>query len=120
MLPLKIEEYVREDGSSPFAKWFDGLSREAAYKVVTARARMEHGNLATVKWIGKIGEYRIDWGPGLRIYLARDGKELVILFGGGTKKRQQADIREAETLLAEYKRRKAEAKKPAPRAKGRK
>ena len=40
-----------------------------------ARARMEHGNLAAVKWIGKIGEYRIDWGPGLRIYLARDGKE---------------------------------------------
>ncbi|MBC7103603.1 MAG: addiction module killer protein [Parvibaculum sp.] len=76
---------------------------------------MQHGNLAAVKWIGKIGEYRIDWGPGLRIYLARDGKELVILFGGGTKKRQQADIREAETLLAEYKRRKAEAKKPAPK-----
>lgn len=44
----------------------------------------------------------------------------MILFGGGTKKRQQADIREAETLLAEYKRRKAEAKKVSPKAKGRK
>ena len=44
----------------------------------------------------------------------------MILFGGGTKKRQQADIREAETLLAEYKRRKVEAKKPAAKTKGKK
>lgn len=119
-MPFRIEEYVREDGSSPFARWFDGLSREAASKVATARARMEHGNLSAIKWIGGIGEYRIDWGPGLRIYLARDGKELVILFGGGTKKRQQADIREAETLLAEYKRRKMAARKPAAKTKGKK
>ncbi|MEQ8267384.1 MAG: type II toxin-antitoxin system RelE/ParE family toxin [Parvibaculum sp.] len=119
-MPFKVEEYLHADGSSPFGKWFEGLSREAAYKVVTARARMEHGNLAAVKWIGTLGEYRIDWGPGLRIYLARDGKELVILFGGGIKKRQQADIREAEALLAEYKRRKAEAKKASPKPKGRK
>lgn len=110
-MPLRIEEYIREDGSSPFARWFDRLGREAAYKVMTARSRMELGNLSAVKWIGALGEYRIDWGPGLRIYLARDGDELVMLFGGGTKKRQQADIREAEALLAEYKRRKAELRK---------
>lgn len=119
-MSLKVGEYLREDGSSPFAGWFNGLNRDAAYKVATARARMELGNLSAVKWIGAIGEYRIDWGPGLRIYLARDGKELVILFGGGTKKRQQADIREAEALLAEYKRRKAEATRSAPKTKGKK
>ncbi|PKQ09582.1 MAG: addiction module protein [Alphaproteobacteria bacterium HGW-Alphaproteobacteria-12] len=119
-MPFKVEEYLKPDGASPFGKWFNGLSREAAYKVVTARARMENGNLAAVKWVGAIGEYRIDWGPGLRIYLARDGKDLVILFGGGTKKRQQADIREAEALLAEYRRRKAQARKATPKAKGKK
>lgn len=43
-------------------------------------------------------EYRIDFGPGYRIYFGRDGDRLVILVGGGTKKRQQDDIRRAQAL----------------------
>jgi putative component of toxin-antitoxin plasmid stabilization module len=48
------------------------------------------GNTSSVKWIGTIGEYRIDWGPGYRIYLGRDGDALIILLGGGTKKVSKA------------------------------
>ncbi len=108
---MVIEEYVREDGSCPFRSWFDGLDVQAAAKVATAIIRMELGNLSNVKWIGGgLGEYRIDWGPGYRLYLTRDGDELVILFVGGTKKRQQADIDRAGRLMAEYKSRKAAAK----------
>ena len=66
----------------------------------------ELGNTSRVKWIGTIGEYRIDWGPGYRIYLAKDGEALIILLGGGTKQRQQADIDRAKALSAEYKARK--------------
>ena len=107
-----IEEYVREDVSCPFRGWFDDLDVQASAKVATAIVRMELGNLSNVKWIGKgLGEYRIDWGPGYRLYLTQDGDQLVILFVGGTKKRQQADIRQATTLLDEYKSRKAKAKK---------
>src|SRR3546814_2204296 len=43
----------------------------AAAKVATAVLRMEMGNTSSVKWFGGIGEYRIDWGPGYRIYLMR-------------------------------------------------
>lgn len=107
-----VEEYVREDGSCPFRSWFDSLDVQAAVKVATAVVRLELGNLSNVKWIGGgLGEYRIDWGPGYRLYLARDGDELVILFVGGTKKRQQADIDRAAMLMAEYKGRKVTAKK---------
>ena len=53
------------------------------------------------------GEYVIDWGPGYRIYLAKDGNSLIVLFGGGTKRRQQADIDRAVALHTEYKSRKA-------------
>ena len=47
-----------------------------------------------------MGEYIIDWGPGYRIYLAKDGDTLIVLFGGGTKRRQQRDIDRAKELLA--------------------
>jgi putative addiction module killer protein len=63
-----------------------------------------------VKWSAGIGEYVIDWGPGYRIYLAKDGESLIVLFGGGTKRRQQADIDRAKALYAEYKARRS----PAP------
>ena len=53
-----------------------------------------------------MGEYVIDWGPGYRIYLAKDGDALIVLFGGGTKRGQQRDIDRAQELLAEYKLRK--------------
>jgi DNA-binding phage protein len=48
---------------------------------------MELGNTSNVKWFAGIGEYVIDWGPGYRIYLAKDGESLIVLFGGGTKRR---------------------------------
>jgi putative addiction module killer protein len=67
---------------------------------------MELGNISNVKWFAGIGEYVIDWGPGYRIYLAKDGESLIVLFGGGTKRRQQADIGRAKALHAEYKKRK--------------
>ena len=53
-----------------------------------------------------MGEYVIDWGPGYRIYLAKDGDALIVLFGGGTKRGQQRDIDRAQELLVEYKLRK--------------
>jgi putative addiction module killer protein len=68
---------------------------------------MELGNTSSVKWFAGIGEYVIDWGPGYRIYLAKGGETLMVLFGGGTKRRQQADIDRALALHAEYKARKA-------------
>lgn len=106
-MPLTVVEYVREDASKPYQAWFDDLPAQAAAKVATARARLEMGNTSAVKWVGAIAELRIDWGPGYRIYLAKDGEDLVILLGGGTKQRQQTDINRARVLWTEYKTRKA-------------
>jgi putative addiction module killer protein len=38
---------------------------------------------------------RIDFGPGYRIYFGKDGERSVILLEGGTKQRQQRDIKAA-------------------------
>jgi putative addiction module killer protein len=51
-------------------------------------------------------EYRLDFGPGYRIYFGRDGWNLVVLLAGGTKRRQQQDIGVAQARWADYKRRK--------------
>lgn len=105
-MALRVEEYLREDGSSPYKIWFDRLDPHAAAKVTTAKIRLELGNTSSVKWFDGMGEYVIDWGPGYRIYLAKDGDALIVLFGGGTKRGQQRDIDQAKALLAEYKVRK--------------
>jgi putative addiction module killer protein len=70
-------------------------------------ARLVMGNTSNVKWFSGIGEVRVDFGPGYRVYLAQDGQELIVLFGGGIKKRQETDISRALALREEYKARKA-------------
>lgn len=72
-----------------YARWFDRLPAQAAAKVTVALVRMRQGNLSNVKGVGEgVLEYRIDWGPGYRIYLGRDGETVIILLGGGSKKGQ--------------------------------
>ena len=83
------------------------LDPTAAAKVTIALTRMEHGNFSKVKGVGAgVYEYKIDFGPGYRIYFGRDGHSLVILLGGGAKKRQNKDIQVAQACWADYKRRK--------------
>ena len=59
-MKTRVEEYIREDESNPYRKWFDRLNRQAAVKVATALIRIELGNLSNVKWFDGIGEYIID------------------------------------------------------------
>ncbi len=108
-MTYQVEELLNEDGTSPYADWFNALDAQAAAKVTTAKVRMVSGNFSSVEWFRGIGEYKIDWGPGLRIYLARDGEKLIVLLGGGTKRGQQRDIDRAIKLWQEYKQRKSAA-----------
>ena len=103
---IEVLLYEQEDGHAPFAAWFDDLDRQAAAKVTIAVERLRHGNFSNFKSVGAgVQEFRINWGPGYRLYLGRDGEKLVILLTGGTKQRQDADIERAKTYWADYKRR---------------
>lgn len=105
-MTLRIEEYLQDDGRSPYRDWFDRLDATHAAKVSVAVLRLSQGNTSSIKWFDGLGEIRIDWGPGLRVYLAKYGDTLVVLFGGGTKSTQSGDVRRAKALLLEYKSRK--------------
>lgn len=100
-------EYEEEDGTHPFSRWFENLNVPAALKVRTAVARMENGNFSNVESVGQdVSEYKLDFGPGYRIYFGKYGETLVILLGGGTKKRRSRDIETAKSRWATYKIRK--------------
>ncbi|MGH9743078.1 MAG: type II toxin-antitoxin system RelE/ParE family toxin [Candidatus Acidiferrum sp.] len=104
---MDVREYLDKSGHSPFAGWSDRLNREAAAKVATALARIQQGNFSNAKGVGSgVFEYKIDFGPGYRIYFGKDGEQVVILVGGGTKKRQQEDIAVALARWQDYQQRK--------------
>lgn len=116
-MKIQVEEYIREDGSSPYQVWFEGLDVQAAAKVAVAKVRLQLGNTSNVEWFRGIGECKIDWGPGYRIYLMQDGATLLILLGGSSKKNQQKAIEQALVLRAEYKARKQSNSQPGKRSK---
>ena len=106
---INIKEYITEEDVSPFAKWFNKLNVQAALKVNTYLTRIGHGNFSTVKSVGKgVYECRIDFGPGYRVYFGKDGDKIIILLGGGTKKRQPQDIAQAYRYWEQYKKRRKE------------
>ncbi|MGH8570548.1 MAG: type II toxin-antitoxin system RelE/ParE family toxin [Gammaproteobacteria bacterium] len=104
---MEVRESTDPAGRSPFGKWFSGLEVSAAAKITIALVRLEQGNRSNVKRVGGgVLEIKIDYGPGYRVYFGKDGERLVILLGGGTKKRQSADIATARRLWRDYKARK--------------
>jgi putative addiction module killer protein len=104
---VRIVEYLDAVGSSPFKGWFDSLDAQAAAKIAVGLKRIEQGNLSNVKGVGAgVLEYRIDFGPGYRVYFGRDGIDLAILLAGGTKGRQQREIETAQARWADFKQRK--------------
>jgi len=103
----KVTQYKTEDGTIPFEEWFSSLGSKAALKVRTAVAQMEAGNFGDHKSVGGgVWERRIHFEKGYRVYFAKDGDELVLLFCGGTKARQQSDIDKAKGYWSTYKKRK--------------
>jgi putative addiction module killer protein len=103
---VAVLEYLDGNGDSPYRAWFDNLDAHAAARVAIAQTRLSLGNFSNVKGVGGgVFEVRLDFGPGYRIYFGKDGETLVILLGGGTKKRQQDDIETAHERWRDYKKR---------------
>lgn len=104
---IDVRQFVGANGRSPFTDWLGSLDNVASAIVLRALYRLEQGNFSNVKSVGMgVLEYRINFGPGYRMYFGKDGETVVILLGGGTKKRQDRDISDAIACWAEYKKRK--------------
>lgn len=85
-----------------FSKWIKGLRDRKAAEIVARRiVRVQSGLMGDVKFFDGIGELRIDYGPGYRVYFARQGKVLIILLCGGDKNSQRRDIVKAREMAKE-------------------
>lgn len=106
---IEIRQYIDRLGRNPFDRWFEKLNDDTQARVTVSLDRLERGNFSAAKGVGAgVFELRLDFGPGYRIYFGKDGERIVILLGGGTKRRQQVDIATAHDLWQEYKHRKRE------------
>jgi putative addiction module killer protein len=91
---------VRE--TDVFSRWFKSLRDvKAQARIQTRINRLTIGLLGDVKFFGGIGELRIDYGPGYRIYFVQRGNELIILLSGGDKGTQERDIKRAIDMAKE-------------------
>ena len=100
---LELREYA-EGGRSPFADWFEALDAVTAARVDRYVRRLEAGNFGAAKPLRDgVFELKLDFGPGYRVYFGRDGKTVIILLCGGSKRRQDADIAAALQSWKRYK-----------------
>jgi len=100
---FEIREYIEND-RSPYADWFSELDEVTAARVEKYVLRLEAGNFGAAKALPEgVFELRLDFGPGYRVYCGREGRTLIILLGGGSKRRQDADIAAAIARWKRYK-----------------
>jgi putative addiction module killer protein len=92
---VRIRHYLTITGRDPYQDWLDGL-----------RDRVAAGNLGEHKCLQDgVWEFKLDIGPGYRVYYALDTGTLVLLLCGGIKRTQTADIKTAVKYWREYQQR---------------
>jgi putative addiction module killer protein len=107
--------------SATFSKWLSKLAdQQARARILVRIDRLAAGNPGDVKPVGGgIGELRIDYGPGYRLYFVQRGELVTVLLCGGDKRTQDADIKRAIEIAMAWPAAPAAAG-PGPNTKGRK
>ena len=102
---MELVAYIDSEGRKPFSDWLLTLTDRNASKRILARlARIEAGNLGDCKPLRDgVQELRIDYGPGYRVYLSRQGPVIVLLLCGSDKSDQDRAIRRAIDYLNDWK-----------------
>lgn len=105
-MEYRIEFYRTENRNEPFTEWLASLKDIDTQALILQRLqRVKLGNFGDCEPIdGGLWEFRIHAGPGFRIYYAIVGKRVILITGGGTKRTQKRDIKQALIYLEEYRR----------------
>lgn len=106
--PNVVNEYIDGRGRSPYADWLGSLrDPRARAKIIMQVDRMELGLFGDTEPVGEgVNELRIHYGPGYRVYYAKDGQNIYLLLCGGDKSTQKKDIKQAKKYWSEHKQQK--------------
>ena len=104
---MKLRIYTDTYARQPLTQWLGELKDVRARAQIRARlARVETGNLGDCKPLRDgVQELRIDYGPGYRVYLSRQGPVMVLLLCGSDKGDQSKAINQAIEYLNDWKQR---------------
>jgi putative addiction module killer protein len=104
---MEIRIYTDRQAVQPLIVWLEALKDLGAKAQIQARmVRVAAGNFGDCKPLRDgVQELRIDYGPGYRVYLSRQGPVLVLLLCGGDKADQSRDIERAIEYLKDWKER---------------
>ena len=102
----EIEYYGTSDGRRPFTDWLESIRDAATSRRIRARIdRFQTGNLGDHKPLKNapgVWEARLNFGPGYRIYFAKERQTIILLLCGGDKGSQENDIRQATEYYEFY------------------
>lgn len=106
MKSIQVVMYATSTGKEPFNEWFLDLDQTTRFTIASRLTRIENGNFGDCKPLTNaagIWEFRINYGPGYRIYFGKQGNTIVILLMGGDKRSQIRDIKKAEKYWLDHK-----------------
>lgn len=102
---FQIDVYETDEGKLPYMDWESRLPPKDRAIITTRLVRIRQGNLGDckpIKGVSGIYEFRIDFGPGYRVYYGVKGKRIILLLCGGDKGTQRKDIQKAKTFWNDY------------------
>jgi putative addiction module killer protein len=100
----KIKVYETKDNKHPFNSWLEKLDIPVQAKIQVRLRRAGLGNFGDWKFVvDGINEFRLDFGPGYRIYYNNIDLETVLILCAGTKRTQTKDIQIAKDYLKDFK-----------------
>ena len=106
--PREIQRYITSDGRVPVTEWLDSMrDLKARVRIELRIDRASQGNLGDYRSVGEgVFEFRIDYGPGYRVYFGQSGLSIILILCGGDKSTQNRDINKAKEYWADYEKRK--------------
>ncbi len=104
---MEIRHCLTVSGRDPYQQWLDQLKDLKGRVAIQRRIdRLTEENIGDHKFCQDgVWELRVDIGPGYRVYYTLEGKTIVLLLCGGSKRTQAADVKEAVRYWRDYQRR---------------
>lgn len=104
---VQVYRYKTEAGAEPVTEWLLSLKDNLVQAKMRLRInRVAEGNFGDCSSVGDgVSELREHIGAGFRMYFGQQGKTIVILLCGGTKRTQTSDINTAKKYWTDWKKR---------------